>query len=209
MIRPLATYGQSISALALAGSLIALPARSQDANVFSNLFKYGGTTVPPSQPKELEAAYCPSVDVADGGAALRTMAGGTVRTQVSLGRIARECTRREDGSITVKVGVEARVLLGPAGAPGRVEVPLTVRIKVADKVIASRFERTDAILGPGEAQGFATFVVDDISVPPAMTGDYDIEIALGGRGKAAAAPKPRRKKPVVAAAPPGGGDPGQ
>ena len=209
MIRPLTMYGLSISALALAGSSIAIPARSQDGNAFSNLFKYGGTTVPPSQPKELEAAYCPSVDVADGGAALRTMAGGTVRTQVSLGRIARECTRREDGSITVKVGVEARVLLGPAGTPGRVEVPLTIRIKVADKVIVIRFERTDAMLGPGETQGFATFVVDDLSVPPAMTADYDIEVALGGRGKTAAAPKPRRKKPVAAAAPPGRGDPGQ
>lgn len=209
MIRRLGTYGLSLSLLALPGSLAAVPARAQEGNVFSNFFKYGGTTVPPSQPKDLEAPYCPTVDIADGGAALRTMAGGAVRTQVSIGRVARECARREDGSISVKIGVEARVLLGPAGAPGRVEVPVAFRIKVADKVVVSRFERTDATLAPGEAQGFATLVVDDISIPPAMSADYEIEVGLGGgRGKAAAA-KPRRRKPAVAAAPAGGGEPGQ
>ena len=208
MIRRLGTYGLSLSGLALAGSLAAVPARAEEGNVLSNLFKYGGTTVPPSQSRDLEAANCPTVDIAEGGAALRTMAGGAVRTQVSLGRVARECARREDGSITVKVGVEARVLLGPAGAPGRVEVPVTIRIKVADKVIVSRLERSDAIVAPGEAQGFATLVVDDISVPASMTADYEIEVGLGGKGKAAA-PKPRRKKPAVATAPAGGGDAGQ
>ena len=204
----LGLLGLGLSGLALAASLAAVPARAEEGNVLSNLFKYGGTTVPPSQPKELEGAYCPTVDIAEGGAALRTLAGGAVRTQVSLGRIARECARREDGSVSLKVGVEARVLLGPAGAPGRIEVPVTIRIKANDKVVVTRFERTDAVLAPGEAQGFATVVVDDIAIPPAMSADYEIEVGLGGRGKAAV-PKPRRKKPAVAAAPAAGGDPGQ
>lgn len=206
MIRRRDIYGPSLCALALVGSLAAVPARAEEGNVFSNLFRYGGTTVPQSQSKDLQAAYCPTVDIADGGAALRTMAGGAVRTQVSVGRVARECVRREDGSITVKVGVEARVLLGPAGAPGRVEVPVTVRIKVNDKPIVSRSERTDAVVAPGEAQSFATLVVDDLSVPAAASADYEIEVGLGGRGKAAA-PKSKRRKPAVAAAPAGGGEP--
>ena len=199
-----------ILGLALAGFTASAPTRAEEGNVLSNLFKYGGTTVPPSQPKDLEPAYCPSVDIAEGGAALRTLAGAAVRTQVSLGRVARECAGREDGSITVKVGVEARVLLGPADAPGRYEVPITVQIKVNDKVVVSRSERTSAVVGPGEAQGFATVVLDDIAVPPAMTADYEIQVGLGGKGNAAA-PKARRRKPAVAAAPApaAGGDPGQ
>ena len=208
MTARLRTCRLGLIGLAVAGSPAAGPVRAEEGNIFSNLLKYGGTTVPPSQPKDIEPAYCPAIDIAEGGAAVRTLAGGAVRTQVSLGRVARECARREDGSITVKVGVEARVLLGPAGAPGRFDVPVTVQIKVNDKAVVSRSERTSAVVEPGEAQGFATVVLDDISVPAAMTADYEIQVSLGGKGNAAA-PKARRRKPAVAAAPAGGGDPGQ
>ena len=92
--------------------LATAPVRAEEGNVFSNLFKYGGTTVPPSQPKETDPAYCPSVDVFEGGSNIRTMGGANVRAQTTLGRVSRECTRREDGSVTVRVGIEARVLLG-------------------------------------------------------------------------------------------------
>lgn len=198
----------------LLGLLVAVgfsvsPASAQEeGNVFSNIFKYGGTTVPPSQPKETEAAYCPNVDVMEGGAALRIMAGGNVRTQISLGRLARECARREDGSVVVKVGVEARVLLGPAGAPGRFDVPVSFSIKHDDKTVMTRTARTDAEIGKGKAQGFAQIVVDDLVVPPALSRDYEIEVGLGAAKATTAKAKPRRK-PAAAAAPAGGGDAAQ
>lgn len=203
-------FGVLVLVAALAGPLVGLrPAAAQEegGSVLSNIFKFGGTTVPPSQPKELEAAYCPPVEVSEGGAALRTLAGGAVRTQISLGRLARECARRTDGSITVKVGVEARVLLGPAGTPGRYEVPVTIAIKADDKVVASRTERASATIAPGEAQGFVSVIADDLSVPKAMTGDYEIEVGLGAKARASA-PGKRRRKPV-AAAPAAGGDAAQ
>ncbi|MEL6060864.1 MULTISPECIES: hypothetical protein [unclassified Methylobacterium] len=205
--------------LVLAAALAATPARAEEGNVLSNLFKFGGTTVPPSQPESLDPPYCPPVEVADGAAASRTMAGANVRTQFSLGRLARECTRLPDGSITVKVGVEVNVLLGPAGAPGRFDVPVTFQIRHDGKVIASRVERAGVVVGSGEAQGFATIVADALTVPPALTADYDIAVGVGAVGKGAAgkgaagksaagksAAKPRRRKPAVAEAPPGGGD---
>ncbi|MFC6790341.1 hypothetical protein ACFQE0_12365 [Methylobacterium komagatae] len=197
----------SLLSLVLAAGLCASPASAEEGNIFSNLLKYGGTTVPPSQPKELEAAYCPTVDVAEGGAALRIMAGSNVRTQISVGRMARECARREDGSIALKVGVEARVLLGPAGSPGRFDVPVTVSVKYDDKVVASRVGRTTAEIDKGEAQTIAQIIVDDLTVPAAMTRDYEIEVSLGA-SKAPSKPKPRRK-PAAAAAPAGGGDAAQ
>jgi hypothetical protein len=202
--------GKRICLLGLALAVAAAtPVGAEEGNVFSNIFKYGGTTVPPSQPKELEAAYCPSVDVTEGGAALRIVAGANVRTQISIGRIARECVRREDGSITVKVGVEARVLLGPAGAPGRFDVPVTFLIKHDDKVVASRSERTTATIAPGEAQSFAQIVVEDLPVPAAMSNDYEIEVGLGGKAKAPAKAKAKPRKPAAAQAAPAGGDPAQ
>ncbi|AWN41917.1 hypothetical protein [Methylobacterium durans] len=190
-----------LSALLLA--LVATGARAEEGNFLSNLFKYGGTTVPPSQPKELEAPYCPPVGVSEGGAALQTLAGRSadkpnIRTQVTLGRLARECTRREDGSITVKVGVEGRVLLGPAGAPGRFDVPITIAIKSDEKVVTSRFRRLSATVAPGEAQGFFSVVEEDLSVPAAITRDYEIEVGLGGSAPKAGKAQPRRKAPVAA-----------
>lgn len=197
--------------LVLAGSLAAAPARAEEGNVFSNLFKFGGTTVPPSQPESLDPPYCPPVEVAEGGAASRTLAGEAVRTQFSLGRLARECTRLQDGAITVKAGVEVNVLLGPAGAPGRFEVPVTFQIRHDGKVITSRVARASVIVAPGEAQGFATIVADELPVPAAMTADYDIAVGIGaGKGTGGkTAAKPRRRKPAVAAAPASGGDAAQ
>ncbi|MHB2211814.1 hypothetical protein [Methylobacterium sp. CM6257] len=205
-------FALGLGGLILAASLAAAPARAEEGNVLSNLFKFGGTTVPPSQPESLDPPYCPPVEVAEGGAASRTMAGAAVRTQFSLGRLARECTRRQDGSITVKAGVEVNVLLGPAGAPGRFEVPITFQIRHDGKVVTSRVERASVVVGPGEAQGFATIVADDLPVPAAMTADYDIAVGVGagkGAGGKTAASKPRRRKPAVAAAPAGGGDAAQ
>lgn len=195
--------------LAIAVGLAAPASAQEGGNVFTNIFKFGGTTVPPSQPQEIEPAYCPTVDVMEGGAALRIMAGANVRTQISLGRLARECVRRQDGSISVKVGVEARVLLGPAGAPGRFEVPVTFAIKHNDKVVTSRTARTSAEIDRGEAQGFAQIVIDDLTVPAAMTADYEIEVGLGAAKGATAKAKPRRKPAAAAAAPAAGGDAGQ
>ncbi|MEE7491778.1 hypothetical protein MOTC310_15395 [Methylobacterium oryzae] len=206
------TAALRLGALVLAASLSAAPpSRAEEGNIFSNLFKYGGTTVPPSQPEALDPAYCPTVEVAEGGAASRTLAGDAVRTQFSLGRLARECTRRQDGSITVKAGAEINVLLGPAGAPGRFDVPVTFQIRHDGKVVSSRTERAGVIVGPGEAQGFATVVADELQVPAAMTADYDIAVGVGtGKGAGGkTAAKPRRRKPVVAAEPAGGGDAAQ
>lgn len=202
-----------LGAVLVLGS-ITLPAAAEEGNVFTNLFKYGGTTVPPSQPADSEPAYCPTVDVFEGGSNLRTMVGANVRTQTTLGRVARECTKRADGSVTVKVGVEARVLLGPSGSPGRFEVPATATIKHDEKVVTSKSERITAVVGPGEAQGFAQLIIDDLVVPPSIAGDYEIEVGLGGRSavkpaKAKAKGKPRPPKPTEAAAPDGGGEPAQ
>jgi hypothetical protein len=203
--------GRLALAASLATPLVVATARAEEGNIFSNLFKYGGTTVPPSQPESLDPPYCPPVEVADGAAASRNLAGDTVRSQFSLGRLARECTRRQDGSITVKVGVEVNVLLGPAGAPGRFDVPVTFQIRHDGKVVSSRVERAGVTIAPGEAQGFATLVADELQVPAAMTADYDIAVGVGA-GKGApgkAASKPRRRKPAIAAAPAGGGDAAQ
>src|SRR5882762_11778327 len=80
----------------------------------------------PNTPKEID---CPGVEVRNGAATLSIAAPGveagpmTTRYQVTIGDTARECAPL-GGVMTMKVGVQGRVLLGPAGAPGQVDIPL-------------------------------------------------------------------------------------
>jgi hypothetical protein len=178
-------------------AVLAAQAGAEDGNVFTNIFKYGGTTVPPSQAAPLDEPYCPTVEVPEGGAALRNPPGATgtaaaLRSQTTLGRLARECARLQDGSIRVKVGIEGHVLLGPAGAPGRFEAPLTITLKSSGKVIATRGRRVPVTVPPGAAQGLFSVIEDDLLVPAASAGDYDIEVRLGG-GAPSHRPPVRRK----------------
>src|SRR6185295_1475970 len=71
---------------------------------------------------------CPAVEVRRGAATLSVGPSGertamTLKYQASFVRLARECSVVE-GNMVVKVGVEGRVVLGPAGSPGQVSVPL-------------------------------------------------------------------------------------
>lgn len=187
-----------MAALAI-GLTTAGGAVAEEGNFLTNMFKYGGPTVPPSQPKDLGEPYCPQVDVPEGGAAIRSFGGkggdnASLRNQVTLGRIARECNRLAEGGLSVKVGVAGQVLLGPAGAPGRFEAPLQISIKYGDKVVATRARRVAVSVAPGEAQGLFTVVEDGLIVPPAMAEDYEIVVTLGG---SPAKPAPRKRKPAA------------
>ncbi len=180
---------------------------AEEGNIFSNLLKYGGTTVPSSRVPEPEAAYCPTVDVPEGGAAMQTLGGrgegaaGSIRSQATLGRLARECTPQADGTVRVKVGAEVRVLLGPGGAPGRFDVPITFSIRHDEKTVMTRQQRMTVTVAPGEAQGFGSTIEDGLVVPAALVRDYEIMAGIGRAGapKGPAKPKARRKAPAAAA----------
>jgi len=183
---------------ALAASVVCTSGvRAEDGNIFTNMLKYGGTTVPPSQPADLDPPYCPQVQVPEGGAAIRSYGGragdsGSLRHQVTLGRVARECTRLADGTLDVKVGVEGQVLLGPVGAPGRFEAPVSFSIKYGGKVIVSRGRRVAVPVPAGQAQGLFSVVEDHLVVPASMSQNYEIEVRLGAAPQRVAAPKTRK-----------------
>ncbi|WP_246775734.1 hypothetical protein [Methylobacterium aquaticum] len=192
----------SLGPLALAFSLLAASAQAQNAappdegNPFTNIFKYGGTTKPPEAPPSLDDVYCPTIDVAEGGASLQTMAGSTVRTQIRLGQVSRSCQPGANGGIVVTVGVQGMVLLGPGGAPGRFNAPVTVTVKNGSQVIARRSRQGSATIPAGQASGSFTVVEEGIVVPANLARDFEIEVGLGSSGKPARAP---RRKPAAAA----------
>ena len=78
---------------------------------------------------------CPDVEVRTGAATLMIgskpgrgePAALDVRYQGSIIRTAREC-HVNAGIMTMKVGVEGRIITGPAGGPGTVDVPLRIAV---------------------------------------------------------------------------------
>lgn len=162
-------------------------------NVLSNLFFYGGTTVPPEAKNASEDDYtCPPLDIADGGAALRLGAAdsNSVRQQITLNQIARECNVN-GGVMRVKAGAQGLVLLGPSGSAGTTNVAVKFVVIRGDKVIASSVQRTSVTIPSGQTQ--AQFVVvSPEMVIPAPTDNVKIEASLDSSAGATQAKRKRR-----------------
>jgi hypothetical protein len=140
---------------------------------------------------------CPYVDVKEGGAAHRVYAGGqssgNVRYQFSLGDIAREC-RVAGNQLVLRVGVEGKVLLGPAGSPSSFTVPVTVSVRRdgEEKMLVSRTYNVAASVPQGASNSTFSVISEDIAVPfisEAANNDYEVFVGLNG-----APSEPRRDR---------------
>lgn len=83
-------------------------------------------------PREPETLDCPPIDIRQGASTYTVYGTGeqnstNVRYQGTVAETARECGFL-GSNITMKVGIQGRVLIGPAGGPGRVEVPLRIAV---------------------------------------------------------------------------------
>jgi hypothetical protein len=92
---------------------------------------------------------CPDIEIRSGASTLmisNTPSEGEpgpldVRYQGTFVRMAREC-HLNAGLLTIKVGIEGRVVTGPAGVPGTVNVPLRIAVVedgIQQKTVVSRF----------------------------------------------------------------------
>jgi hypothetical protein len=120
---------------------------------------------------------CPTIQVRNGASTWQTPAGvGTtdLKYQASLGQMARECAILGD-TMTVKVGVEGRVLVGPKGTPGTIQVPLRLALVQEGpkpKSIWTKFYPLPVNIQPGQSGTPFTHVEDDLSF--ALPPDKDI-----------------------------------
>ncbi len=120
---------------------------------------------------------CPTIQVRNGASTWQTPAGvGTtdLKYQASLGQMARECAILGD-TMTVKVGVEGRVLVGPKGTPGTIQVPLRLALVQEGpkpKSIWTKFYPIPVNIQQGQSGTPFTHVEDDLSF--ALPPDKDI-----------------------------------
>lgn len=195
----------ALAALALAGcgggagSLE--PGGESASNKLASILAFGTTSPPPAPPAADPNALrliCPTVDVPDGAAALRVggQDGSSVRYQYSLGETARECALAGN-QISIKVGLEGRVLIGPAGSAGSFSVPVRVAIqRVNDlKVETSKVYKVAVSVAPGETQGSFQLITEPILVPyKHEDASDDYAIIVGFDGARTAAPVQRRRR---------------
>jgi hypothetical protein len=154
---------------------------------------------------------CPSIELRSGAATL--MIGGKpgqgepsaldLRYQATIIRTAREC-HVNAGVMTMKVGIEGRVITGPMGGPGTVDVPLRLAVVqegVNPKTIVSRFAREQVTIASNVDRATFTHIDPDISFPmPQPAANIDAYVVYVGfdplgaqqeKRKPAAKPKPR------------------
>lgn len=198
-----------------------MPSTSGVGSAFGNLLAFHTSDPGPAPvggPRE-EPLQCPTVEILDGTASYRTYAGTeqtneAVRYQFSMGEVARDCTR-SGKDILLKVGVDGRVLLGPAGAPGSFTVPVRIAIRHDGdgKAAATKFFQVPATIAPGADTTTFQVVSEPIAVPFLTSHadeDYTILVGFDASGKAAPAgagperkPRRRARAHAPAAAPQG------
>jgi hypothetical protein len=150
---------------------------------------------------------CPEITVRPGAATLVLSNKGSageatamdLRYQGTLIRFARDC-KTAAGVMTMKIGIEGRVIVGPAGGPGQVEVP--VRLAVVQegpspKTVLSKLARISVTVGGDGAVDF-THVDPDVAFPlPRPLAALEQYVVYVGFDPTAVAPKkpaPRRKR---------------
>lgn len=199
--------------LALAGCSSAQNVGSQEASptLMNRLSSYFGgskeaapaaSTAKPVAP----TVDCPGVEIRAGAGTFNVATAkqgqataGDLKYQVSFNQLARECIVGE-GNLTIKVGVQGRVIIGPQGGPGSVEVPLryaVVKEGPEPKTITTKFKKVPVTVGPGDVN-VAWLDVDDsmtLPMPPSTElAAYVIYVGFDDVGDKPAKPAPKGAK---------------
>jgi len=196
--------------VAIGSSAVVSPAAAQSlTDRFKSLF--GGKPDEPAptapQPGGPGAApaesdlTCPVVSIRAGAstyavaAAGKQAVGNDVRFQVTIGKTARECNL-SGAEITARIGIQGRVIAGPAGAPPSVEIPLRIAVVqggVTEKVIATKAYRTSVEMTEDGSVPFS-FVADDLVYPVPTGGNGDNYVFYIGFDPQALGAEPKAKK---------------
>ena len=146
---------------------------------------------------------CPGVDIRTGAGTLAVAAktqeptANDLRYQLTFTELARECLVEGD-TVRMRVGVQGRAVVGPAGAPAQIPVPIryaVVREGVQPKTIVTKFRRSSLAL-PNAGNATFTDIEEDLSFPmppPRELLAYVVYVGFDDIGDRQ--PQPKRKSP--------------
>ena len=168
------------------------------------------TTVAASAQQDDSSLACPKVEVRGGAAAwqITDKTDGGLRYQATLGRFSREC-RFTSPEMTMRIGIQGRVLMGPKGAAGLVNVPIRLAVVEegpAPKPVWTRLYMVPVTIGAEVMQVDFSMVAEEPSFPKPDAATLERYVVYVGFDSQAAEvaekPKPKAAKPKpVAAAP--------
>ncbi len=144
---------------------------------------------------------CPSVAIRFGASTLavglpgKEASGSDLRYQASIVRTARDCTLT-GGQIKARVGIQGRVIIGPAGAPPTVDIPMRIAVVkegMAPKVIFTKSYRTTVQIPSDSPNVDFSLVAEDVIYPVPPGNDGDSYIFYVGFDPEGLKPEPRAK----------------
>lgn len=171
---------------------------------FSSLF--GGTPdqSPLAAASDVSADQdCPALDIRQGASTLIVNAPSsepsalTVRYQSSFTRAARQCAV-VGRSMTMKVGVQGRVIVGPAGGPGQLDIPLRLAVVQEGpepKTIATKLQRIPVVVSEGQTNVPFTYIEEALTFPLPARSVLESYVVYLGFDPLGAAQEDRKKKP--------------
>ena len=152
-------------------------------------------------PPSLDDA-CPPAEIRQGASTLAIAAktqqptASDLRYQLSIIELARQCAL-EGPEVRMRVGVQGRVIVGPAGAPNQVDVPLryaVVREGVEPKTITSKFRRIPVSMGQGATNVMFTDIEEDLRFPMPSRAELEAYVVYIGFDDAGDRNRPPAKK---------------
>ncbi len=206
-------FAKGLIAAAVAGGMACLVAAPVSAQSLTDRFKslFGGKSeeAAPAAPgaaagQDTGDLTCPPVTVRAGAGTYavappgKQPVGNDLRFQATISKMARECNL-DGGVITARIGIQGRVIAGPAGAPPSVQVPIRVAVVqggVSEKTIATKAYQTTVAMTEGGSEPF-TLVIEDLTYPAPSSGavgdTYVFYIGFDPQALKPERPAPRRK----------------
>jgi hypothetical protein len=187
----------------------ATPTASSDGSFTSRVKSFfSGDSGKLSSPAASGETVCPGVEYRQGAAtwavngSAAENAALSLKYQVSFLQTARECIVA-DGNVTIKVGVQGRIVVGPAGGSGTLNIPLRyalVREGVQRKTLWTRLFTVPVSIEPGQLNLTWLHVEEEMTVPRWSSQDSEALVIYVGfdpdggsaRPKPAAKPKTAR-----------------
>lgn len=148
---------------------------------------------------------CPVADIRRGASTLQVATAGETSTandlhyQLTFIELARQCMLIGQ-TVRMRVGVQGRVIVGPAGAPSQVAVPLryaVIREGVEPKTIITKFKRFPVAVPAMAESTVFTDIEEDLSfpLPPrAELRSYVVYVGFDDEGDRDARRPPAKKK---------------
>jgi hypothetical protein len=154
---------------------------------------------------------CPFLDIRQGASTLTfpppppdgSNEAMSLKYQGIFVRAARDCAV-VNGQMVMRVGVQGRIIVGPAGGPGQIEVPLRIAVVsapiTAPKTVVTRLIRIPVTISANDPNVDFTHIEEGLSFP-IPSGSSDPYIVYIGFDPLGAAAQDQAKKPAPAKKP--------